>query len=87
MLEREGIEIGEERSSRKAPLSAAEVERLLSSVETVVIARGRRADVRPAEEVGPDELRGRSGNFRAPMVRRGKTLLVGFHPAALTTLF
>jgi hypothetical protein len=77
--------VAEERST-KQPLSAAEVKALLAGVETVVIARGRSAERRPAREVKPDDLKGPTGNFRAPLLRRGKTLLVGFHPDSLTAL-
>jgi len=77
--------IAEERST-KTPLSAAEVKALLAEVETVVIARGRSAERRPAREVKADDLKGPTGSFRAPLLRRGKTLLVGFHPDSLTAL-
>lgn len=60
--------------------------KLLASVREVVIARGKKADRRAAKDVGLDDLRGRTGNFRAPIVRRGKVLLVGFHRESLQEL-
>lgn len=75
-----------ERPSRKEPFSDAEVRRLLASVREVVIARGRQAERRPAKEVRPADLEGPTGNYRAPIVRRGTTLLVGFHRESLEAL-
>jgi len=62
------------------------VRALLASVREVVIARGKKAERRPAGEVRPADLKGPTGNFRAPIVRRGKTLLVGFHRESLEEL-
>lgn len=76
------MKILEERSTRK-PLSEEEVKALLSSVEEVVIAKGKSSRRLKATEASPADLRGPTGNFRAPMLRRGKTLLVGFNEPAL----
>ncbi len=59
---------------------------LLGSVDEVWIARGKKVEKRPAAATGPDDLKGPSGNFRAPLLRRGKRLLVGFHAASLQEL-
>lgn len=80
-----GVSVVAERSTRQ-PLSDVEVRQLLAGVDRVVLARGRRAESRAAAEVTPDDLRGPTGNFRAPMLRRGRTLLVGFHPESLAEL-
>lgn len=85
-LEQGGMAVREERSSRKEPLAVEEVRSLLRSVEQVWIVRGRRVGERPAHAVRPDDLRGPTGNFRAPMLRRGGTLLVGYQPEALERL-
>jgi hypothetical protein len=85
VLERTAAEVGEERTTRR-PLTEAEVRALLAAVDTVVLARGPATRRLPAAEVAPDDLRGPTGNFRAPMVRRGRTLLVGFHPKTLEHL-
>lgn len=85
MLTEKKATVAKERSTKK-PLSATEVKALLAGVETVVIARGRSAERRPAREVTPDDLKGPTGKYRAPLLRRGRTLLVGFHPDSLTAL-
>ena len=59
---------------------------LLASVDEVVVAKGKKAVTSPAKAVSLDDLKGPTGNYRAPMVRVGKKLLVGFHPETLDTL-
>ncbi len=86
MLQESSTTIRDERNSRKAPLSETEAIELLAKVETVRIAKGRKSVEQPASETTPEDLKGRSGNFRAPMVRRGKILLVGFNAEALAAL-
>ena len=86
MLDREEATVGELRSSKSRPLDEAEVAALLRQVDTVVIARGKVVRRQEAASTSPDDLRGPTGGFRAPMVRRGRTLLVGFHPGELAAL-
>ena len=86
MLSAQQTSVREERSTKKAPLTDDEARALLAAVATVVIARGKRAERRPAGEVALDDLKGPTGNYRAPILRRGKTLLVGFHPESLAEL-
>ncbi len=66
-----------------------EVKDLLGKVDRVLLARGKKLlELSP----GPDQDEilekaiGRSGNLRAPTLRSGKTLLVGFHPEAYAAL-
>jgi len=75
-----------ERSARKEPLDDDEARKLLKSVSTVWIARGRNVEKHAAKDLGPDALKGPTGGFRAPIVRRGKTLLVGLHRETLEKL-
>lgn len=86
MLEKKKVAVKEERQSRKQPFSDAEVKALLKSVDEVVIAKGKSSRRVDAGEAGPDDLRGPTGNYRAPIVRKGKTLLVGFNEDALKEL-
>ena len=57
-----------------------------AGVDEVWIARGKRVEKLPATAAKPDDLRGPTGNFRAPMLRRGRKLLVGFHAASVEEL-
>ena len=64
----------------------ADVKALLASVDEVVVARGKKAVASPAKAIGLDDLKGPTGNYRAPMLRVGRKLLVGFHPESLDAL-
>lgn len=75
-----------ERSSRREPLDEGDVKSLLGKVRRVIVARGSRVEILEAAKVRPSDLKGPTGNFRAPMVMRGPTLLVGFHEGALREL-
>lgn len=83
MLDGAEVEIAEQRSARSRPLADGEVDALLKQVETVVIARGKAVRKQPAANTSRDELKGPTGGYRAPMLRRGGTLLVGFHADAI----
>ncbi len=78
--------IGEERPARQRPLSDADAKKLLRSVSEVIVARGKTSRRLPAKDATLDDLRGNRGSFRAPMIRRGRTLLVGFSEAELERL-
>ncbi len=85
MLRGRKVRVLEERSARNA-MSVAEVQELIAGVDEVWIARGKRVEKLPASAAKPDDLRGPTGNFRAPMLRRGRRLLVGFHAASVEEL-
>ena len=86
VLEKKKVTIGEERMARKEPLTDKEAKALLASVSTVIVAKGKAYREMSAADATIDDLRGPTGNFRAPMIRKGKTLLVGFHPPTLDSL-
>ena len=87
MFERNDVHVREERSSRKHPLEVDDVRALLKDVRQVSIARGRKTEVHAAADVTPEMLKGPSGNFRAPMLIRGRKMLVGFSSATLEQWF
>jgi len=86
VLDQHGCELKEDRNSRKLPLSDREARALIASVGRVVVARGKKSEVLPAKEARITDLKGPTGNYRAPMLRKGKTLLVGFHAETLESL-
>jgi hypothetical protein len=55
----------------------------LKEVDEVLIAKGKAVRTVRARAATLDDLRGPTGNFRAPMVRIGRRLLVGFHAETL----
>ena len=83
VLDRNKAVVAAERSARKEPFSDKEVRELLKQVNTVVIAKGKKSNRFEASKVKPADLKGPTGNYRAPIVRRGKTLVVGFSPDTL----
>lgn len=86
MLEATATKVAEERSSRKEPLSDAEARALLAAVDEVLVARGKEIECKTARQARLADLKGPTGNYRAPLVRRGRTLLVGFHAESLAEL-
>lgn len=85
MFEKKKVAVGAERSTRDA-LGDSEVRALLAEVDRVIVTRGRATVVLDAAKAKPADLRGPTGKIRAPLVRRGRTLLVGFHRDSLAAL-
>lgn len=81
-LGRRGLAVREERSTKR-PLDEPEARALLASVDEVWIARGAKLDRRAAGSVAVADLRGPTGGIRAPLLRRGRRLLVGYGGSAL----
>ena len=87
MLEKAGVMPERERSTRSDPLTEGEASRLVSSVRKVVICRGRKRLEIDSDQAGSEDLKGPTGNFRAPMLHIDDTLVVGFHRETLAKLF
>jgi hypothetical protein len=85
VFEKKKVAVGAERSTRDA-LTDAEVRALLAEVDRVVVTRGRATVLLDAAKTKPADLHGPTGKIRAPLVRRGRTLLVGFHRDSLAAL-
>ena len=83
MLEAAELEPALERSSRAAPLTGDDARALLRSLRKVVICRGSKTFEMPADRATLDDLKGPTGNFRAPLLHIDSTLLVGFNRQAL----
>lgn len=78
-------DIGDATKQRKGPDEALALAR---TAEKVIVARGKKVVAFDMKKDRPDDdtllahLLGPSGNLRAPTVRKGKTLLVGFSEEA-----
>ena len=73
-----------DRTSASRKLGRGDAEALLAEAETIYVARGRKRTELPASEPGAADLMlGPTGNLRAPVVRVGSTLIVGYHEEAL----
>ncbi|HEX7616745.1 MAG TPA: hypothetical protein VF554_15890 [Thermoanaerobaculia bacterium] len=83
MLDRTSARVATTRKAKAEPLSEKDVRTLLKEVDEVVIAKGKSVRSVRAEDATLDDLRGPTGNFRAPMMRIARRLLVGFHEESL----
>ena len=76
-----GIEVAEQVSASKK-LGAAEARELIVAVKTISISKGRKLDHfeggRATDEIVTKML-GTTGNLRAPTIKAGDQLLVGFN--------
>ncbi len=86
MLEQSSTQVAEERSSRKEPLSDKEASELLARARRVLVARGRSLRRLDPGAATLSDLKGPTGNYRAPILLAGDTLLVGFHRETLEEL-
>jgi len=86
VLTEQDSRVRQERSSRKEPLSDSDARALIRRVNRVRVARGRKIVEIQAADASLYDLKGPTGNYRAPMVVAGKILLVGFNPEALAEL-
>lgn len=86
MLDETKTLVKDDRHSKKNPLTDAEAKKLLASVSEVIVARGKSSRRIRAKEATVEDLRGNSGGIRAPIVKKGKTLLVGFNAEELAKL-
>lgn len=87
MFERNDVRVKQERQARKEPLTEKDAKAMLAKVSQVVIARGKKTETVAAKDARPEMLKGPSGNFRAPMMIRGKKMLVGFSADTLSEWF
>jgi hypothetical protein len=77
----------------KSRLGRAEALKLAREANTIVVAKGKKVVIFEMKKDPPDEktllgaLLGPTGNLRAPTLRRGTTLLVGFEEGAFSSLF
>lgn len=88
-MDAKSIEVNETVSASKK-LSRSDAASLVKSATRVIVAKGKKVQSFPggkATKEVVDALLGPTGNLRAPTVRVGKTLLVGFDETAYTNVF
>ncbi len=82
-MDARGAEIAD-RTPASRKLGREDAEALLSDAETLYVAKGRKqTELRASEPGAADLMLGPTGNLRAPVVRVGRTLIVGYHEEAL----
>jgi arsenate reductase-like glutaredoxin family protein len=83
-LETHSLTVGERTDATKERKGRDEVLALAKSAERVVVARGKKIVTFDMKKEPPDDdtlaalLLGPTGNLKAPTLRKGGTLLVGF---------
>lgn len=82
VLSAKKVAIGETVDAKKATIDAKAALKLLRSAERVLIAKGKKTiDISIDSRVSDDDLApaiGPTGNLRAPTIRRGRVIAVGF---------
>ena len=82
-MDARGAEIAD-RTPASRKLGREDAEALLADAETLYVAKGRKQTELQASDPGAADLMlGPTGNLRAPVVRVGATLIVGYHEEAL----
>jgi arsenate reductase-like glutaredoxin family protein len=83
-LEANEVEVGQHTDATKERRGREEALALARSVDQVVVGRGKKVVTFDMKKTPPDDdtlaalLLGPTGNLKAPTLRRGNTLLVGF---------
>lgn len=87
------IAVGEVRDAKRATIKGEAALSVLKDVDELYATRGKKVvhiDLR-TQKPGTETLRalllGPSGNLRAPALRRGRTLVVGFDEATYARVF
>ncbi|MBM9615069.1 hypothetical protein JWJ90_12345 [Desulfobulbus rhabdoformis] len=90
MLEQEQIPITQRADARKETLAGEEAWQLLASAGEIFVAKGKKVQTfhpnKDDKEAILAAALGRTGNLRAPTLRMGDRLLVGFNEALYATL-
>jgi arsenate reductase-like glutaredoxin family protein len=87
-LEKTDAQVAETANASKDRRGRAEALALAKGAEKIVVAKGKKVVTFDMKREPPDDdtlvahLLGPTGNLRAPTLRRGKTLLVGFNEEA-----
>lgn len=89
-MEASGIQVAELASANQK-LQAADAEALLKGASKLVAMKGKKVEEFAGGARTTDEavqaMLGPTGNLRAPTIRTGKTLLVGFNEEVFTEQF
>jgi arsenate reductase-like glutaredoxin family protein len=87
-LEANAVQVTDRADASKDRRGRAEALKLAKTADKIVVSRGKKVVTFDMKKDPPDDdtlaanLLGPSGNLRAPTMRKGKTLLVGFNDEA-----
>ena len=89
-MEASKISVTEQVSASKK-LQRDDAKALLSQASEMIVAKGKKVSEfkggRAATDAAVDAMLGATGNLRAPTLKVGKTLLVGFNEEAYSSIF
>jgi arsenate reductase-like glutaredoxin family protein len=91
-LETNELEPADREDAGRSRRGKAEALALARSVDQIIAAKGKKTVTIDMKRQKPDDetllahLLGPAGNLRAPAIRKGKTLLVGFDPGVYQAL-
>ena len=86
-LAKHKVTVGEHADAKKATIKGAAALAVLDGVDELYVAKGKKVEHVDLKKAKPDRatllklLLGPTGNLRAPTLRRGRTLIVGFDEA------
>jgi hypothetical protein len=89
-LAKHKVSVGQRTDAKKATIKGDAALRVLENVDTLYVAKGKRVvhvdlkRAKPARAELLELLLGPTGNLRAPTVRKGRTLIVGFDEGTYT---
>jgi len=91
-LAKHKVTVTEQADAKKAAIKGAAALDVLDGVDELYVAKGKKVEHVDLKRAKPDRatllglLLGPTGNLRAPTLRRGRTLIVGFEEATYKTL-
>jgi arsenate reductase-like glutaredoxin family protein len=77
--------VADETNAKKTPITKSDALSMVEDVQRLYVAKGKSFSFIDLAKESPDQpaleklLLGPTGNLRAPTVRKGKTLIVGFN--------
>ncbi len=83
-LAKHKVSVGEQTDAKKATIQGAAALDVLGGIDELYVAKGKKVEHLDLRKGRPDRatllglLLGPTGNLRAPTLRKGKTLIVGF---------
>lgn len=83
-LAKHKVTVGEQADAKKATIKGARALDVLDGIDELYVARGKKVEHVDLKKAKPDRatllglLLGPTGNLRAPTLRKGRTLIVGF---------
>lgn len=83
MFDKQGTEITEQVDARKQQITEINAWELLKGAQEIIVGRGKKyLSFKPSEAAKPEILAnclGRTGNLRAPALKIGKMIIIGFN--------